>query len=94
MVESVLASSGGSETRSMRRARVRRKEVTMNATPRATQPVQDFFDMAREVAVRPQEFFARLPRRGAFAGPRLRQKSAPCWWKGARSGSVAALSTA
>jgi hypothetical protein len=43
----------------------------MNTTSQASQPVQGFLDTAQEVAFRPREFFARLPRRGDYAGPLL-----------------------
>jgi hypothetical protein len=48
-----------------------RKEAIMSSTPRATQPVGDFFATAQQVAFQPREFFARLPRRGDYAGPLL-----------------------
>ncbi|HEX5505877.1 MAG TPA: YIP1 family protein [Thermomicrobiales bacterium] len=43
----------------------------MSSAPRATQPVEDFFATAQQVAFQPREFFARLPRRGDYAGPLL-----------------------
>ncbi|MGN6362857.1 MAG: YIP1 family protein [Thermomicrobiales bacterium] len=43
----------------------------MNATPHATQPVQGFLATAQQVAFQPREFFARLSRRGDYAGPLL-----------------------
>ena len=54
----------------MNRAR-RHKEEFMNTTRHTTEPVQGFLATAQEVAFQPQAFFARLPRRGDYAGPLL-----------------------
>ena len=43
----------------------------MSTTPHATEPIQGFLSTAQQVAFQPQEFFARLPRRGDYVGPLL-----------------------